>query len=286
MTSSTDPSAMTLDRLMTVAPAGSRQDVFVGEGWDYGPLRIYGGHLLGQALAAGLVTVDEPKLAHSLHAYFLRTGKAEAPIEYRVERVRDGRAYATRLIRAEQDGETLLLMTASFKPAEPGDEHQWPAPRIASPGELAAVRERAGRAPLVTPFTAGLSVELEPTDDWTPLSPVRESAAITLWMRAALRAAGDARSHQPILAYLSDGSMMFNALRPHGDAFRSHRATSLDHALWFHRPSDPGQWLLFDQSGPAAADSRGFNQGTIYDSAGTIIASVAQEGMMRRLDGR
>ncbi|MFU8816090.1 MAG: acyl-CoA thioesterase [Pseudomonadales bacterium] len=268
--------------MTAVAPEGGATDAFVGVGRDYGPLRIYGGHLLGQALAAAFATVAEPKLAHSLHAYFLATGAPDAPIGYRVERLRDGRSYATRAIRAVQQEHTLMVMTASFKNPEPGDEHQPPLPDL--PGVEEAVRRRlaGGEAPLALPFAAGFGIELEPVDDWRPQAPAGGAPAIAMWMRAPVSVDANARARQCALAYLSDGSLMFNALRPHGNAFASHRATTLDHSLWFHRDGDPGDWLLYDQQGPVAADSRGLNHGRIFDRGGRLLASSAQEGMMRR----
>lgn len=272
-----------LDRALAVIPAGVMRDTFVGAGRDYGPLSIYGGHLLGQALAAAFETVPDNKLAHSLHVYFTRTGAPAAPIGYQVERLRDGRNYTTRLVRAVQDDHTLLVMTASFKTAQPGDAHQPPMPAVAPVTEVLARRRDAGIEPLALPFAAGFGVDIVPLDDWSPAAPSGGNPAITLWMRAALSTGASPRARQCALAYLSDGALMFNALRPHGNAFATHRATSLDHALWFHGDAHPDQWLLFDQSGPAAADSRGLNRGRIYSADGTLVASVAQEAMMRRV---
>jgi acyl-CoA thioesterase II len=272
-----------LNRSMAVARSGIERDTFVGEGRDYGLLEVYGGHLLGQGLAAAFETVDADKHAHSLHAYFLKTGRAGEPIGYHVTRLRDGRRYATREVRAVQDNATLMVLLVSLKVDEPGDSHQPEMPRVPEAARVEARRRRAGIGPLAVPFATGHGVELHPVDDWSPQSPPGAAAAITLWMRAALSEHADRRARQCALAYLSDGSMMFNALRPHGRPFASHRATSLDHALWFHADADPAEWLLFAQSGPAAADSRGFNEGRIFAADGRLAASVAQEAMMRRV---
>jgi acyl-CoA thioesterase II len=274
---------LALDRLMVVSSADDgRGEIFVGAGRDYGPLRIYGGHLLGQALAAAFATIPEPKLAHSLHAYFTTTGTPATPIHYRVARLRDGRGYATRSVMAAQNDRTLMVMTASFKLEEPGDEHQPPMPSVNSAEACARERLLAGRPPLELPFSAGFGVELEPVDDWTPRAAPGGAPAIAMWMRAPVSPEADARGRQCALAYLSDGSLMFNALRPHGNASASHRATTLDHSLWFHHDADPGGWLLYDQEGPVAADSRGLNHGRIFRPDGRLAASAAQEGMMRR----
>lgn len=271
-----------LDRRVQVQPADLLPDTYRGAGYDYRPLGIYGGHLLGQGLAAAFHTVPEPKLAHSLHAHFLKTGQPNAAIGYSVERLRDGRSYTTRLVRAVQGEQTLMLMTASFKLAEPGDEHQPPMPEVRSAAALERRRKAAGQPPLVMPFSGVCGVELVPTEGRQPFAGPAERPALALWMRAALSAGASPRARQCALAYLSDGTLMFNALRPHGTAFHSHRATSLDHAVWFHRDVDPGEWLLFDQTGPVAADSRGLNHGSIFDPRGRLVASVAQESMMRR----
>jgi acyl-CoA thioesterase II len=272
-----------LNLSMAVTRTGFERDTFVGEGRDYGFLKVYGGHLLGQGLAAAFETVDTDKHAHSLHAYFLKTGRAGEPIGYQVSCLRDGRRYATREVRAVQDNATLMVMLVSLKVDEPGDAHQPDMPPAPEAVHVEARRRRAGIGPLTLPFADGHGVELHPVDDWSPLSPPGGAAAITLWVRAAMSASADRRARQCALAYVSDGSMMFNALRPHGRPFATHRATSLDHALWFHADADPADWLLFAQSGPAAADSRGFNDGRIFAKDGRLIASVAQESMMRRL---
>jgi acyl-CoA thioesterase II len=273
----------TLDRLLGVQRTGVIRDTFVGQGHDYGPLRVYGGHLLGQGLAAAFSTVGEAMRAHSLHAYFLKTGAPGVSIGYQVERLRDGRSYATREVRAVQADHALMSLSVSFKTEEAGDEHQPVMPEVRDPAALARLRRRSPWGPLVLPFSDGLEVELVPVDDWRPQAPPADTAVIDLWMRAGLSDSADARARQCALAYLSDSTLMFNALRPHGNAFTTHRTTSLDHAVWFHRDGDPAEWLLFDQSGPVAADCRGLNFGRIFSADGRLVASVAQEAMMRRL---
>jgi len=271
-----------LDELLSVQPAGLLRDTFVGVGRDYGPLGIYGGHLLGQGLAAALATVAADKQANSLHAYFVKTGQPAAPIGYQVERLRDGRHYATRSVRAVQNDRTLMVAMVSCKSPEPGDEHQPAMPETVPPAALGRRRRQRRRQSLSLPFAGIGGVAVEACDGWHPQAGPGGDPAIALWTRAALSAAADVRARQCVLAYLSDGTLMFNALRPHGTAFVSHRAASLDHALWFHRDGDPGRWLLFDQRGPVAADGRGLNYGRIFDGQGRLLASVAQEAMQRR----
>lgn len=288
-----------LDHIVSVDPSPLLPDTFIGAGGDYGLLGVYGGHLLGQALAAafGTVPVDssDHKVAHALHGHFLKSGQPATPIAYQVERLRDGRNYATRLVRATQGGQLLMILSASFKTPEPGDQHQPEMGDVRPVASLLARRQRKGLPPLQLPFTGIGGVEIEPVGDWHPMDEAGAAPALAMWMRCALAAdaeaaddgvAGDrrrARARQCALAYLSDGTLMFNSLRPHGQAFSSHRATSLDHAVWFHQPADPSAWLLFDQNGPVAGDGRGLNQGRIFDADGRLLASVAQESMMRRV---
>jgi len=271
-----------VDDLLAVTAGDDAGAVWIGAARNYGPLRIYGGHFLGQALAAAFQTVPIAKLAHSLHAYFLRPGIPDQPIEYQVERLRDGGGYVTRAVRAIQQGQSTFYLTASFKDPESGDVHQPVAPTVATAAQATARRETAGQVRLPLPFTIGTGVELELLDDWSPLNTRRDANGIRLWMRVPVGAPEDARLQQCALAFLSDSTLLFNALRRHGQPFTTHRTTSLDHALWFHRVPRCGDWLLFDQSGPAAADGRGINQGFVYDATGGLLATVVQEGMMRR----
>ena len=273
----------TLDTLLQVLPAGNDQpDRYVGQPYDYGPLRIYGGHFIGQALAAALATVPDDRACHSLHAYFLKAGDPGEPIHYDVERLKDG-GYMTRVVRASQRGESVFFMTASFKPPEAGDTHQPVMPSVVTAGERIEARQLAGDDRFPFPFTIGTSVEIEVLDDWTPRNPRRDSAPIRLWMRAGLKDSTNPRLQQCALAYLSDSTLLFNALRRHGQPFGTHRITSLDHALWFHQTPDCTDWLLFDQSGVAAADGRGINTGYLFRQDGVLIATAAQESMMRRV---
>lgn len=276
-----DP-ATALDVLLAVDPDPTAPDHFIGAARDYGPLRVYGGHFLGQALAAAFRTVPEPRLAHSLHAYFLRTGNPAVPIRYAVERLRDGGSYVTRNVRAIQQDQTVFQLTASFKDPEAGDTHQPDAPDAPPAETLAARRRRAGHERPALPFTLGTGLEVEITDDWAPWTPRRDTAGIRLWMRMQLEATHDPRLQQCALAFASDSTLLFNALRRHGQTLVTHRTTSLDHAMWFYGLPACQDWLLYDQSGPAAADGRGFNQGFIYATDGRLCAAVAQEGMMRR----
>lgn len=282
MTETTAGERTPLDALLALAPDGP--GAFVGVGRDYGVLRIYGGHLLGQALAAAFETVDAGKLAHAFGAQFLRAGEGGAPIRYAVETLRESRAFATRLVRASQGDQLLLAMTASFKAPEPGSpEHQPTAPAVPPAEGLVRARAARGEAPFPFPFLAGLDADLEVVDGWNPRSERLAPPRIQAWLRAQAPSPRSPRLAQCALAFLSDSTLMFNALRPYGRAGQTHRATSLDHHVWFHRPFDPAAWWLLDQERSAAGDGRGLNHGRAYAPDGTLIATVAQESMLRAL---
>jgi len=278
-----DPhSDITLAALMQVT-ATDQADVFEGQTEAYGRLGIYGGHFLGQALAAAFETVEQPKMAHSFHAYFLRPGDPSATLTYHVNSLRDSRGGATRSISAKQNGRDCFHMVASFKLPEASDEHQKTAPTIDSPEQVIAAREARDQPLFPFPMVQGGRVQMELIGKgFHEFDPVREPALQT-WMRIPPVQQLSPRDRQIVLAYLSDGTLMFNSVLPHGRPFETHRLTSLDQCVWFHRDTDPSQWLLFDQRSTAAADGRGMNEGEIYNRAGQIVMSCAQESMLRTM---
>ena len=276
---------MTLAQLMSVRPAGE-PGVFTGQTEPYGQLGIYGGHFIGQALAAGFATVEEPKLAHSFHAYFLKRGDPDARLDYHVTSLRSSRAGDVRSIAARQNGDDVFHMIASFKLSEPGDAHQPTAPETAAPPDLIAAREARGEAAFQFPMVQGGRAQIEwATPSFMNFDPSREPVLRT-WMRAPGGENLDPRMQQVVLGFLSDGTLMFNSVLTYGRPFRSNRLTSLDHSGWFHRPTDPGQWMLYDQRSSAAADGRGLNFGEIYTADGQLVMSCTQESMLRRIEGQ
>lgn len=274
---------LNLPELMSVA-ATEAADVFVGQPESYGRLGIYGGHFLGQALAAGFQTVEAPKVAQSFHAYFLNPGDPEAEIIYRVTRLKEGRGADMRAISAEQNGRAAFHMIASYKLPEEGDEHQPEMPVVPSPEAVQAKLDAAGKQfqpPMMNKDRATLlliSESFVPND----FKPGREPRLQT-WMKSNHEGALSPRAAQCALAFLSDGTLMFNSVVPYGVPFATHRLTSLDHSVWFHRTCDVSEWMLFDQESTAAADGRGMNEGRIYDPSGKLIATVAQDSMLRRM---
>lgn len=277
-----DPTRLTLPDLMRVS-ATPQPDVFNGRTDSYGVLGIYGGHFLGQALAAGFATVDEPKLVHSFHAYFLKAGNPQAQLDYHVTRLREGRGNEVRAITARQDGQDVFHMVASFKLPEGGDAHQPVMPATEAPEALIAAREARGEPVFPFPVVKEGRVQMEfATKSFREFDPERD-AVLRLWMRVPDSAGLDARTRQVLLAFLSDGTLMFNSVLPHGVPFQTHRLTSLDQSVWFHADADTEAWMLYDQRSTAAADGRGMNSGEIYARDGRLLVSCAQESMLRRM---
>ena len=276
-------SDLSLAEMMSVE-ATTETDVFEGRTETYGALGIYGGHFLGQALAAGLATVEEPKLAHSFHAYFLRRGDpTPSHIRYEVSRLRESKGSEARSIVAVQNGVAVFQMTAAFKHPEEGDAHQGTMPSVESPESLIAAREARGEEPFPFPMTTGGRVQMEwITSHFREFDPDREPI-LRLWKRIPGSEELDARARQRVLAFLSDGTLMFNSVLPHGTPFVTHRLTSLDQSVWFHRDVDPREWLLFDQRTSAAGDGRGMNHGEFYAADGGLVMTCAQESMLRTI---
>lgn len=272
-----------LPELMSVE-ASEAPDVFVGKAESYGRLGIYGGHFLGQALAAGFQTVEEPKVAQSFHAYFLNPGDPEADIIYRVTRLKEGRGADMRSISAEQNGRGVFHMIASYKLPEEGDEHQPSMPDVVAPEILEEKLAGAGVQFQPPMANKNRAKSILITESFVPdeFKPGREPSLQT-WTKSNHKGQVSPRAAQCALAFLSDGTLMFNSVLPYGIPFATHRLTSLDHSVWFHRACDVGDWLLFDQTSTAAADGRGMNEGRIYDRSGKLIATMAQDSMLRRM---
>jgi acyl-CoA thioesterase-2 len=261
-------------------------NIYRGQNRDLGTGRVYGGQVFAQALVAARRTVDDDREAHSAHGYFILPGDLAAPIVYFVDRLRDGRSFTTRRVTAIQHGQAIFNLTASFHVKEEGPEHQTamadvPDPETIVP-ELEAVRERASRIPepLRSVITQERPVDVRPIHPYgmDTREPVRHA-----WFRADGRLPDDPSIHQAVLAYASDYGLLVTALQPHGIAYRTPglRLASLDHSLWMHRPFRADEWLLYSTDSPVAAGARGFVRGTIHSRAGELVASVAQEGLIR-----
>ena len=264
-------------------------NIYRGRNRDIGTGRVFGGQVFAQALVAARRTVDEPREAHSVHGYFLRAGDLEAPIVYFVDRPRDGGSFTSRRVTAIQHGETIFHLSASFHAAEPGLEHQAEMPVVPPPESLAPeldfVREMADRIPahLRQVLTQDRPIDFRPVAVLDPFKPEQRSPVRHVWFRAIARLPDDQIVHHALLAYVSDYGLLPTALYPHGVGYRDRRLqmASLDHALWLHRPFRADDWLLYSIDSPAAAGARGFVRGMIFTRDGQLVASVAQEGLIR-----
>jgi acyl-CoA thioesterase-2 len=273
---------LTLERL--------EENLYRGESRDIGSPHVYGGQVLGQALFAASQTVKDRDV-HSLHAYFLRPGDKKAPVVYEVDRIRDGKGYTTRRVVAIQRGKPIFNMSASFKIKEEGIEHQCTMPEVPGPEGLPNMTElgREALADIPEKLSRFLQwqrpIELRPVQPTHPLHPEPSPPFREVWMRADGVLPDDPALHKVLLAYASDYSLLGTALLPHGLTFSQGtiRAASLDHAMWFHRDFRMDDWLLYSMESPSASHGRGFSRGNLFTRAGKLVASVAQEGMIRKL---
>ncbi len=261
-------------------------NLFRGGSRDIGSPQVFGGQVLGQALDAACGTV-EGRTVHSLHAYFLRRGDFNAPIVYEVDRSRDGASFSNRRVVAIQHGQPIFNMAASFQIVEQGPDHQVPVPEVAPPEQLpdltTEVRKHLASMPaerrrfwsLERPFEFR---SVEAIEAGEPRPGVRH-----LWFRLVDRCPDDPVLHQCLLAYMSDYHLLETATLPHGLAYRTADVmlASIDHAMWFHRPVRVDEWLLYALISPSSSGSRGLAFGRIFDRDGRLVASTAQEGLMR-----
>ncbi len=264
------------------------RDIFTGVCHSGAPLRAYGGQIAAQALMAAGKTIDQPdRLVHSLHGYFLRPGRTKDTITYLVDRPRDGGSFSTRIVRAVQQGETIFMMTTSFSVVDPGPDHQFQMPDVAAPGDAREVDLAARVLPLGAKaadfdFPDQSLIEmrtLNPTDG--PLEMTDGRYERMAWVRITEPMPDDPLIQACALTYLSDLSMVTTATSPHREQRGSLQVASIDHAMWFHAPVDTHSWLLFDQDTPAAGGGHGLARGLFYNEAGSLVASVVQESLMR-----
>jgi acyl-CoA thioesterase II len=264
-------------------------DLFRGRQPDTRLQRVFGGQVAAQALVAGSRTVDERLTVHSLHAYFIHPGDTGVPIVYDVERVRDGRAFSTRRIVARQHGRSIFYLSASFHIHEDGLEHQDTMPEVAEPDACPGMAELYAKifgrqaADWEREWAA---VDVRYAGDSRPggeLDDPRHPAQARIWLRAAGKLADQPVVHASVFTYASDLTLLGSTLVPHrryigGPGLQT---ASLDHAVWFHRPFRADDWLLYDQVSPSASGARGFAIGRVFTRDGRLVASVAQEGLIR-----
>jgi acyl-CoA thioesterase-2 len=263
-------------------------NLFRGESRDIGSPQVFGGQVLGQALSAASATV-EGRIVHSLHAYFLRRGDFNAPIVYQVDRSLDGQSFANRRVVAIQHGQQIFNMAASFQVLEEGFDHQVAMPQVPGPDELpdstVPPLDFLGRLPerLRRFFEHPRPFEFRSVQPIDYLRPSRKDPTRQVWFRAVGRLPDDERLHRCLLAYVSDYFLLDTATLPHGGSFPhdSLIMASIDHAMWFHRPLRVDEWLLYAVESPSASGARGFARAALYGLDGRLVASTAQEGLVR-----
>ena len=263
-------------------------NLFRGRSPQVGWQRVFGGQVIGQALVAASRTVDG-RGPHSLHGYFLLGGDPAVPIIYEVDRIRDGKSFTTRRVVAIQHGRAIFSMSASFHKEEPGFEHAAAMPDVPPPEALPGERDIQSTVMPLMPdpvrayFERERPIELRPVEFKRYLSREPREPKFNVWIRTTGRLPDDPAVHRCVLAYASDMTLLDASLIPHGrTVFESAiQPASLDHALWIHRPFRADDWLLYAQDSPNAAGARGFSRGLIFTRTGTLVASVAQEGLIR-----
>ena len=269
-------------------------NVFRGQSRDIGTKYVFGGQVLGQALSAAQGTIgsaDDLRSAHSLHAYFLRAGDITAPILYMVDRTRDGGSFSVRRVTAIQHGQPILFLAASFQHDEPGSEHQLSMPEVPGPEDIEPAHAVPDEvlAKLPTKVQRWLSRQgpfefrhVYPRDE---LKPPKRPPYQQVWFRLSEKVGDEPELHRALLTYASDFHLLGTATFPHGISYYQPNVqmASLDHALWFHRSFRADDWLLYSIDSPSAQGARGLARGMIYDRAGRLVASTAQEGMIRVL---
>lgn len=268
-------------------------NIYRGQNRDIGTGRIFGGQVLAQALVAAQRTVEEERAPHSLHGYFILPGDLSIPVVYFVDRLRDGRSFTTRRVTAIQHGRAIFNMAISFQVEEEGAEHQAEMPDVPDPEtlvpELELVRAMADRIPdsLRPVLTQDRPIDFRPVAPIDPFDPGERPPVRHVWLRVDGAMPDDRLAHQAVLAYASDYGILATALQPHGLSVwqRNMQVATLDHSLWFHHRCRVDQWLLYSTDSPAASGARGFARGSIFTRDGTLVASVAQEGLMRRREG-
>ncbi len=265
------------------------ETVFLGESQDLGFGNIFGGQVLGQSLSAASQTVSDDKPVHSFHGYFMRPGHTEKLITYEVDCIRDGRSFTTRRVVAIQDERAIFSMSASFHIFEKGFDHQSEMPKVPGPegieSDLAFARKLQDRIPepIRGKLTCDRPIEIRQINPVDPFAPDKKAPSKYSWFRATGKMPDDLALHKYLLAYSSDFGLMTTSLYPHGHTFwePTMKIASLDHAMWFHRDFRMDEWLLYVMESPSASGGTGLNHGKIFTQDGILVASTAQEGLIR-----
>jgi acyl-CoA thioesterase-2 len=286
------PAAPVSELLELLALERLEDNLFRGQSRDIGTKYVFGGQVLGQALSAAQATMTTPRAAHSLHAYFLRAGDIEHPIVYHVDRTRDGGSFSVRRVTAIQHGQVIFFCAASFHEHEEGSEHQLSMPEVPMPEDIEPTPALAPEVfeKLPSKVQRWLSRmgpfefrHVYPRDE---LNPPKRPPFQQVWFRLSEKVGDAPELHRALLAYASDFHLLGTTTFPHGISYYQPNVqmASLDHALWFHRPFRADEWLLYSLDSPSAQGGRGLARGLIYDRDGRLVASTAQEGLIRVVD--
>lgn len=266
------------------------QGIFRGASQELHLPQLFGGQVLGQAVTAASLTVSSEKILHSIHGYFIRKGRASRPVLYQIDSLHDGRSFSTRQITASQDGKPIFTASASFHIAEQGLSYQATMPEVLGPEglplEIDLLKGNEFLAQQVRlRFSAAQAIEVRTVDLIDPSKPVAQQPVKRFWFKAAGALPEDRALHRSILAYASDIGLLITSLLPHGvsDLQDDTQVASLDHALWIHQDIRADEWLLYVMDSPWSGSGRGLSRGSIYNAHGEMVASVAQEGLIRKL---
>lgn len=265
------------------------EGLFRGQSEDLGLRQVFGGQVVGQALHAAKQMVLPERHIHSFHSYFLRPGDSKKAIIYDVETLRDGRSFSARRVAAIQNGQPIFYMTVSFQAPEAGFEHQKSMPEVPGPDGLPSETEIAHQLATMIPesvrakFLAEKPLEVRPVTFHNPLKGHVDKPLRQVWLRANGSLSDDMRVHQYLLGYASDFNFLPVALQPHGKGFleQGMQVATIDHSMWFHRPVNLNEWLLYSVESTSASGARGFVRGEFYNQQGLLIASAVQEGVIR-----
>ena len=279
-----------LDELLDLLSLEAIEEgLFRGRSQDIALGHVFGGQVIGQALSAAKRTLDPSRTAHSFHSYFLRPGDAKKPIVYDVENIRDGGSISTRRVKAIQNGKRIFFLTASFHESNDGFDHQSEMPQVAGPDNLESELDVARRYEDKIPerirhlVTCEKPIEIRPVEFFNPLNPGKAPPKRHIWMKANGALPNDLRVHKYLLAYASDFAFLPVAGQPHSVSFMlpQFQMATIDHSMWFHREFRFDDWLLHVVESPSASNERGFVRGQFFDQKGRLVASTAQEGVMR-----
>lgn len=265
--------------------------IFEGENYQAPWGRVFGGQVLGQALHAAYQTVPKDRIVHSLHGYFILGGDLQYPIRYEVDTIRNGGSFTTRRVVAKQNGKAIFNMAASFQVKAEGVDHQIPMPNLIPPEKLTTSLEQLEeiKEEFPTAYHRLKAIQpkvfnFKPVEKFTAQLAKNGSPFFNTWLRTSEKASIDLRMQHQLLAYASDYNLLTTATLPHREQLNKGKTfyASLDHAIWFHRDFDIQNWLLYSMDSPSASNSRGFARGSVFDRKGVLVASVAQEGLMRQ----